>query len=59
MSDRGAVCHAGPVLSSMRDPSGRPNLRVRLLAVLVALLLAGPLTVAVVKAAAAVLGLVA
>ena len=43
----------------MRDPSGRPNLRMKLLAVLVALLLAGPLTVAVFKAAAAVLGFVA
>ena len=32
----------GSVLSSMRTRSGEPNLRVRLLAGLVALLLAGP-----------------
>ncbi len=41
------------VLRSMRDSSGGPNLRMRLLAVLVALLLAGPLTVALVRGAAA------
>lgn len=41
----------------MRNSSGGPNLRIRLLAVVVALLLAGPLTVAVVKMAAAALRL--
>ncbi len=50
------VCHAGDVLSRMRDSSGGPNLRMRLLAVVVALLLAGPLTAALVKGAAAALG---
>lgn len=37
------------VLNGLRDPSGRPNLRVRVLAVVLALLLAGPLTVLVVR----------
>ena len=37
----------------MRDASGRPNLRTRLLALVVALLLAGPLTVALLRGAAA------
>jgi hypothetical protein len=37
------------VLNSLRDPSGRPRLRVRALALVVALLLAGPLTVFVVR----------
>ena len=41
----------------MRDRSGRPNLRIRALAVLVALLLAGPLTVFLLRAAAKVLDL--
>jgi hypothetical protein len=41
----------------MRDSSGGPNLRMRALAIVVALLLAGPLTVAVVKTAAAALRL--
>jgi hypothetical protein len=45
------------VLSALRDPSGRPNLRVRALAVVVALLLAGPLTVAVVRVLMAVVDL--
>ena len=49
----GTCARVGSVLSSMRDPSGGPNLRMRLLAVVVALLLAGPLTVAVVRGAAA------
>jgi hypothetical protein len=48
------VCHAGGVLSSMRDSSGRPNGRVRALAIVVALLLAAPITVAVLRGAAAV-----
>lgn len=33
----------------MRDPSGGPRLRVRLLALVVALLLAGPLTLALLR----------
>lgn len=33
------------MLSGLRGPDGRPNARVKLLAVVVALLLAGPLTV--------------
>lgn len=37
----------------MRGPSGGPNLRMRLLALVVALLLAGPLTVALWRGAAA------
>jgi hypothetical protein len=44
------------VLSALRDPSGRPNLRVRVLAVVVALLLAGPLTLAVLQLLGAVVG---
>lgn len=39
-----ALCHALPVLSSLRDRRGRPNTRVRLLAIVLALLLAFPLT---------------
>ena len=49
----GLLCQAGPVLSSMRDSSGGPNLRTKLLALVVALLLAGPLTVALLRGAAA------
>ena len=41
----------------MRDRSGGPNLRVKLLAIVVALLLAGPLTLLVLQAAARVLDL--
>ena len=37
----------------MRDPSGGPNLRMKLLALVVALLLAGPLTLALLRGAAA------
>ena len=37
----------------MRDSSGGPNLRMKLLALVVALLLAGPLTVALLRGAAA------
>lgn len=54
---RAHLCHPDPVLSSMRDSSGGPNLRTRALAVVVALLLGGPLTVAVVRTAAAALRL--
>ncbi len=58
MSDRrtavhGRLCHAGRVLSRMRDETGAPNLRMRLLALVVALLLGGPLTVALLRGAAA------
>lgn len=35
------------MLSGLRDPRGRPSLRVKVLAVLLALLLAGPLTLLV------------
>ena len=41
----------------MRDSRGGPNLRIKVLAIVVALLLAGPLTVFVLQAAAKVLGL--
>lgn len=41
----------------MRDRSGAPNLLVRALAVLLVLLLGGPLTVLVVRAAARLLDL--
>jgi hypothetical protein len=37
------------VLSSLRGEDGRPRARVRLLALVIALLLAGPLTVLVVR----------
>ncbi len=39
------LCDAGGVLSEMRNRSGGPNWAVRGLAVLLALLLAGPLSV--------------
>lgn len=45
------------MLSSLRDRDGRPNRTVRLLAVVVALLLAGPLTLFLVRAVQQVLGL--
>ena len=41
----------------MRDRTGRPNLRIKLLALVVALLLAGPLTLLLLQAAAKVLDL--
>lgn len=44
------------MLSALRDPRGRPNLRVRLLALVLALLLAGPLTVLLVRVAAGLVG---
>jgi hypothetical protein len=51
--------HAEPVLSAMRNRRGEPNLRVRLLAGLVALLLLGPaIALAVFKLAAGMLHLV-
>ena len=39
------MCHPGPMLREMRNPAGGPNWLVRGLAVVLALLLAGPLTV--------------
>lgn len=51
------LCHPGRVLSSMRDSRGGPNLGIKLLAIVVALLLAGPLTLLVLRAAAKVLDL--
>jgi hypothetical protein len=41
----------------MRDNRGGPNIRMRVLAVVLALLLAGPLTVFLIQAAAKVLDL--
>lgn len=49
--------YAGRVLGSLRDSSGRPNRTVRLLAVVVALLLAGPLTVLILQGLARVVDL--
>ncbi len=54
---RTRVCHRGVVLSEMRNDRGGPNWRMRLLAVVLALLLAGPLTVFLLQAAARVLDL--
>ena len=51
------MCHRGGVLGEMRDRSGGPNLLVRALALLLALVLAGPLTVLVLQAAARAIGL--
>lgn len=51
------MCHPGRVLSSMRDSRGGPNLRIKLLALVVALLLAGPLTLFVLQALGKVLDL--
>jgi hypothetical protein len=45
------------VLSGLRDPNGRPSLRVKVLAVIVALLLAGPLTILVLQGLRAVVDL--
>ena len=41
----------------MRDRTGRPNLRIKLLATVVALLLAGPLTLLILQAVGKVLDL--
>ena len=49
--------HSGGVLSEMRDDRGGPNFRMRVLAVVLALLLAGPLTVFLLQAAVKVLDL--
>ncbi len=43
------------MLSEMRDPRGGPNRRMRALALVLALLLAGPLTALVLQGAARVL----
>ena len=40
------------MLSEMRDPRGGPHLRMRVLALVLALLLAGPLTALVLQGAA-------
>ena len=45
------------MLSEMRNRTGRPNWRMRLLAIVLALLLAAPLTALVVQAAARALDL--
>ena len=45
------------VLSEMRDPSGAPTRLVRALALLLALLLGGPLTLLLLRAAARALDL--
>ena len=44
------------MLSEMRNRSGGPNWRMRALAILLALLLAGPLTALVVQAAGRAIG---
>lgn len=49
--------YAGAVLSGLRDSSGRPNTRVKVLAVVVALLLAGPLTAVLLRGVLAVVDL--
>lgn len=54
---KGRGTYAGAVLNGLRDSSGRPNLRVKVLAVVVALLLAGPLTIALVRGLMAVVDL--
>ena len=51
------VCDLLEVLSEMRDRSGAPNRVVRALALLLVLLLAGPLTVLLYRAAAKALDL--
>jgi hypothetical protein len=45
------------VLSGLRDSSGRPNARVKVLAVVVALMLAGPLTVFLLRGLSALVDL--
>jgi hypothetical protein len=51
------LCHAPRVLHEMRNRRGAPNVLVRALALLLALLLAAPLTVLAVRAAARALEL--
>ncbi len=50
-------CDGGCVLSEMRDRSGGPTRLMRALALLLVLLLGGPLTVLVVRTAARMLDL--
>ena len=50
------MCHRDLVLSELRNRAGGPNAVVRALALLLALLLAGPLTVLALRAALAALG---
>ena len=47
--------HSGRVLSEMRNSRGGPNWGMRLLAIVLALLLAGPLTILVLQGAIRVL----
>ncbi len=54
---RGPLCDAGRVLREMRDRTGAPTVLVRALALLLALLLAGPLTVLLVRALVSALDL--
>ena len=49
----GGSAYPGGVLTRLRDQSGRPSVVVKVLAVVVALLLAGPLTVALLRGLAA------
>ena len=49
--------HPGRVLSEMRDQRGGPNRRMRLLALVLALLLAGPLTAMLLEGALQALSL--
>jgi hypothetical protein len=52
---RRLLWHSGGVLSEMRNSRGGPNWGMRLLAIVLALLLAGPLTVLVLQGALRVL----
>jgi hypothetical protein len=51
-------CDASRVLSQMRDSRGGPNLAVRALAIVVALLLAGPLTLFLLRMLSTIVDLV-
>ena len=51
------LCHRVGMLSEMRDSRGGPNWRMRALAVLLCLLLSGPLTVLIFQVAARALEL--
>ncbi len=53
----GRLCDRGRVLSEMRDRRGAPTLLMRALALLLALLLAGPLTALLVRFALSALDL--
>ena len=59
-SGRGAsydvLCHREGMLSVMRDRKGAPNWRMRVLALVLCLLLAGPLTALLWSAALRVIG---